>query len=197
MIGNRHIDALAICRRSPFHATQRGPWAHLRLPQHSAGIRVESVVNAALLTRANDGLRTRRALVSDFIRCGTKIVVWAGGREWTVGEWRYEAGCVPIITAVCHAWLVPSHQSRGPPDRAGIHVEREDRVRMVMVRVSGRRMAVVVPVPTNTVRRASSTTGLLPQTAAPLYPSGTVNVCHSFTPVAAFTATTLPLAEQQ
>src|SRR5262249_11229947 len=78
-VGNGYIDPRPIRCRSPFDAPQRRPRAHLRLPQDFSGIRIESVVNPALLARADYGFGTRRSLVRDFIRCGTEIKVWAGG----------------------------------------------------------------------------------------------------------------------
>src|SRR5262249_8441430 len=127
-IRDRDVDPLAIGGGTPLHSTECGPRADLRLPQHLAGARIESIVDPALLYRSDDRFRAGGALVGDLVRSRAKVEV-RPGRARAVGEGRDEASHVPEVAAILiHRGQVPGHQLRDPFDLAGVHVEGDDRV---------------------------------------------------------------------
>src|SRR5205085_470411 len=98
-----------------------------RAPEHAAGRRVERPVLAGLLAGADDlDLRAVRALDLEQVRAGAEVEVGTGiGRAVVREAEAGEAAGVPVVEA---------DDAGRPADRAGIGVERDDRVVVVVRR---------------------------------------------------------------
>src|SRR5262245_37040439 len=101
------------------------------MPEFSTSIRIQCIVNSALLSCANNCLGTCRALIGNFIWGGAEIVVWTNGVCRTLRETKRTVD-VPVVTAVGNSDLRPGYELLSPLHSTSIQVQSQNRIDMVV-----------------------------------------------------------------
>ncbi len=123
VVGLRHVDPLAVGRRSPFDPAERRARCRRRAPEDLTRRCVEQPVLAGLLAGADHLSLVGSDVDREQVRSQTEVEVGAGVLRARVGiRQSRNAGDVPVVEAL--------HAGR-PPDCARVHVQGHDRVGVV------------------------------------------------------------------
>src|SRR5581483_1692907 len=142
-IADGHIDPFAVRSRTPEDAAHPRSRTYLRLPDHVPGIGIESVVNAALLPYTQNGLRSAAHRIGDLVGVRAEIIVGALG-SGAAGVARVHTREVEHVAAALALVFGPGNELAPPFHFAGVHVHRDNRVDIVLRRLTSGRLSAVL-----------------------------------------------------